>query len=159
MGQREIKFRGLRIDNGQWAYGYYVYDDNRDRAYIYSVYIGESGHFSLHRDEVMAKSVGQFSGLIDKKSNRIFEGDILSIPYITPVGTLTEDENYRANVEFRNGSFQHHGYSSKVYHDLKDWCNTGKMEYVPNVGEIYEILDTTLVTVLGNVHQHPELLK
>ena len=50
---REIRFRGKRVDNGEWAYGYYVYHKIHGRHDIWSV---EDWDWY----EVFQQTVGQF---------------------------------------------------------------------------------------------------
>lgn len=65
--KREIKFRGKRIDNKKWVYGFLADED----------YINDIDSIDLSSIEVDIDTVGQFTGLFDKNGKEIYEGDII----------------------------------------------------------------------------------
>ena len=111
---REILFRGKSIetvDDGEWVYGYYNmhrggFDDE------YHEYIQEKCGVNHMVDP---DTVGQFTGLLDKNGNKIFEGDIVC---------FATAFNRRASpllIEFSNFELvaKAHNYLHRLEHDDK----------------------------------------
>lgn len=79
----KILFRGKRVDNGKWAYGYFA--DMGNKACIIKSYEPcwdeNCKAYKCLPSKIIpvdVSTVGQFIGLYDKYGCRIFEGDIIN---------------------------------------------------------------------------------
>lgn len=90
--KREILFRGKKMDNGKWEYGFLSWNDSpRKRSY------------HINNDVVYSETVGQFTGLTDKNGTKIFEGDIIEV---VSLDVFSFGEIKTSYVKYENGSFR-----------------------------------------------------
>lgn len=134
---REILFRGKRVDDGQWVYGCY-YELDMGKVMI-STCIKREAY------EVQHETVGQFTGLTDKKGNKIFEGDIVHAVYqVGYVGCKNVDYGIGV-VKYRASYYGGASYEIEIIGDSGSRVFTASLE--------------NGVEVIGNVYDNPELLK
>lgn len=127
---RIIKFRGKRLDNGEWIFGDLCTPRLFDSKRVYFIFCDEGNV------PVIQESVGQFTGLHDKNGKEIYEGDILSTDLAIP----------RCEVVFRNGCFA-----------LR--LNDGDEDFYDIISPIDESVDKTKYhNIIGSIHDTPELL-
>ena len=129
---REILFRGKRLDNGDWVYGYYVHIGpvSCQRAYIIPEYAS-----SLYVNEVDPSTVGQYTGLKDKNGKRIFEGDVAKV--------LQGKDKDIAYVGFENGAFMLYPKTGNIYERTlwSYWYNDWDVEVIGNITDNPELLE------------------
>ena len=129
---REILFRGKRLDNGDWVYGYYVHIGpvSCQRAYIIPEYAS-----SLYVNEVDPSTVGQYTCLNDKNGKRIFDGDIAKV--------LQGKDKDIAYVGFENGAFMLYPKTGNIYERTlwEYWYNDWDVEVIGNITDNPELLE------------------
>lgn len=126
---REVKFRGFDKKRNEWVYGYFF--TFGDRAFIL-----EPGKEGIPEQyiEIMVESVGQFTGLRDKNSEEVYEGDIWEEPF--------EGGNERGLIRWNKegACFEIVECDESALDSMKDliFLHNGK--------------------VIGNIYENPELL-
>lgn len=141
---REIKFRGKSLETGEWVYGDLLqYDDGSVCIGVHSKnYTDDGFNVGQYRSiiHVPDATIGQYTGLKDKNGKEIWEGDIVKAPLLDPIfGDVLSDAFDNVEIAFNNGSFVVAYYKGRHNIYLQDLHS--------------------MVEVIGNIHDNPELLK
>ena len=105
MTKRENKYRGKRIDNGEWAYGYLKrYDDGACEIMVsgerrLTNTINGKPFYSIYAvsPEVDPETVGEITGVPDKNNTEICEDDVATF--------LWEDKLINMLIGYKDGQF------------------------------------------------------
>ncbi len=126
---REINFKGKCPKDGKWFDGSLIIDGKDYR--IAWRYPDKWAVFCTGDEEVIPKTVGQYTGFEDKKGNMIYEGDIILVTKYSKI--FKRKKVYKYVVTF---DMDYAGY--KV-------LNKKNRKYD--------------IEVIGNVHDNPELIE
>jgi uncharacterized phage protein (TIGR01671 family) len=143
--QREIKFRGQRIDTKEWVYGllmtnhlgsYIITEENPHECHLYG-YIEIDEYY-----KVIPETVGQYTGLNDKNDKEIYIGDITKCLEVTD----TRTDEYISEV------FEEE--CEVLVHDSRT-SDTPIAIFFPHPNQI----PLTEIEIIGNIYDNPELLQ
>lgn len=147
---REIKFRGKRLDNGEWVFGnllqicggYIIYHGSQTESDEFED-DGKTAIY-LYKNEVSAvdpSTVGQFTGLLDRNGKEIYEGDIITVIGNYPRVILWDKVSWAIMpCELYNDK---HFWVMNLQHPGNDWWEEFANE----------------MNIVGNIDDNPELLK
>ncbi len=153
---RKIKFRGIRVDNGEMIYG--------DLSARYgNIYIYPIGSRSAY--QVKPETIGQYTGLTDKDGTEIYEGDIIHIKEFAneafnvdfssdDIRQLSLDDckgrllqEYKCIISFIDGNMM-----AKMI--SKEDCELYISSLFPDMRYSQPIFE---FETIGNIHDNPEL--
>lgn len=134
---RQILFRGKRIENGEWYVGslhleYEGVTNTLQGAYLLGKYSPAYKNAVHGYIEVDPETVSEFTGMLDRNGERIFEDDIVKVS--SPSGS-----SYYAKIEYDCGCY----WVSNPDIQIPDTINNFNMDFV---------------VVEGNIFDNPELL-
>lgn len=133
---RSIKFRGIRIDNGEWVYGSLLQSEIDVNQTAVQCFICErfASEAQLSKIQVVPESVGEYIGLHDKNGKEIYEGDVVAQEKWVSVGKYAKVIGI---VKYKGTCF--------TCECTGDWAGSNA-ELNGNA------------TVIGNIHEHPHLI-
>lgn len=122
---RKIEFKG-KDKNNNWVYGDLIHYDNND----YRILPQNERNWDILElgFEVIPETVGQYTGVKDKKGVEIYEGDIF----------LLGDKTILHVVEWIDSGFKGRQISNKSTVGLEYWQDR--------------------IEIIGNIHDNPQLL-
>ena len=139
---REILFRGKRVNNGEWVYGYYVKANSHYHLhgihadYIITLATSNGGYLTpTIKYAIDPATIGQYTGMTGRDYKKLFEGDIVQY-HCCPNGNICEPEI----IIFGESGWQTKSIKLAVADELNLMVARG-----------YE--------VIGNIFDNPELLK
>ena len=125
-------FRGKRKDNGEWVEEFYVCLGGMFHYILKGKLNIDGNYIGFEKYEVDPETVGQYTGLKDKKGKMIFEGDIVNVN--------TNKDNLCHRYEGKRLVIR--------FDEYHRFVASGRLEYP--LCNHYEW------EVIGNIHDNPE---
>lgn len=164
---RERLFRGKRVDNDEWIEGYFLQLYRSERAFIVPKQFVQRGTLRMSGEtppkiisvEVFPKTVGEFTGLVDKYGKKIFEGNIIRYCDEDCYYYPEDCTEFFGKVVQECGAFGV-GTQNELPLELKNWCSNDNFV---SLWEIYWNLNCSddrlpMIEVIGNIYDNKELL-
>jgi len=127
------RYRGKRVDTGEWVTGWLVHDDlirDANRGGILSTKgMAAEGHFDCEIIRIDANTITQCTGLKDKTGRLIFEGDAVKYRH-------TDSENTN---------------TTEVIYSRYGWA-------LKNTALPFEIFAKAEIEIIGDIYTNPELV-
>jgi len=130
---REILFRGKRLDNGEWAQGFFF--QTWEQAFI----LWGTTNGIQNMIAVDPSTIGQYTGLTDKNGKKIFGGDRVKQFFGATESDYTDGVVYWIN------------------HD-QAFCVCRCGEPNAHYGDLGNYNDGKCLEVVGTIHDNPELI-
>ena len=132
---REILYRAISLCKGEhWLYGqprHYARNPHTEKWTIYDPKTGIE-------TDIVPETLGEYSEILDKESNPIYEGDIVKVESLQP------------------DSFGKECIGIVIYEEGCFWLKRADNPHVKQTLRMTELENN--IEIIGNIHDNPELL-
>ena len=119
---REILFRGKRIRDGEWVDGNLFIDDKGEKC---EILVGYTNYRIAY--EVDPKTIGQWTGLVDKNGVKIFEWDLVTIENTKKQGMPACVRWEQENCQFVASRIGYQPINLGCFEDKTQWVVIGNI--------------------------------
>nr|DAJ39469.1 MAG TPA: YopX protein [Caudoviricetes sp.] len=163
---REIKFRGKRVNGGEWVYGMTISNGTiKRKANDVFFEVAENKWVGVHPE-----TLGQYTGLKDRNRKEIYEGDIMQVrEYENILMREFNDDTSRFDmftIDEIKGDMRNSYTSPVIWEEGTfcistngDWLHHNDMFLAVLFGDMKRSSPIFDFEVIGNIHDNPELIK